>query len=630
LPTNVWVDDEVARLPKSKEIIAEVRRLAESLTDRLGDEEFAFEWSAQYFDRGGKIGEILQVNLYAFDIEGDEIIESTVIFNNLKGTPWLDAEYLAINPEMQNKGLSRLFLRGYHDALERAGGKTIKINAALERGGYAWLRAGFFPDSMAGVQNLRHAVQDSAKLTSQQKELFLLKEPDELAEFVLTDEFRQYRDALTDVQWNGSIDITDTRSVKAMLGEYYTQVGAKLATSTANRELGDAYLRHQIHLLRGAKGEAARINALLDENEKEIAGILRAYDSSGGSGGIISPAAQRRLVNLQAEIAALRSKGWKKSMGELDEAMVVLAKGEPVIMDEINRTVSPVVLNNKIPTAQTLRSIVKSRPFQGKVLKEWATTMESADLARIRHQIQLGMSSGESMQTITRRVFGTLRQEGTDGVTNITRNQVRAITRTAVQHVANQARREFALLNKDISPEERYTATLDSRTTLICMSLDGKVFKVGVGPYPPIHFQCRSIRRQIFGSEFLGHRPAKQVTNQMLVRQYTRENDLKIIASRDLLPLGHKGKFDAWARKRIRELIGPVPAAVNYETFARSQSLEFLEDTLGKTKARLFRDGGLPLERFVHRNGDELTIAEIAGRDKDAFLNAGLNPNDFM
>jgi len=635
LPTSFYVLDNVNTTPKGEGIVRAVRKMAAELTERLGDDEFAFEWSITQVEIPARDTllpiEATEVNLYAFDIEGDEIINFTVDFYNLKEkAPELQASFLAINPKMQNQGLSRIFLRGSVDALQNIGGKKVVVDAALDRGGYAWLRAGFFPDEEFYHKKLRRIVFESKHLTTEQKGAFLGKNADELREFVLSDEFRNYKKAFSGQSWVGSADITDQRTLQAMLGEYVTNAGAKLATTTANRELSDAYLRHQIHLLRGAKGEAKRINALLDQSQEEISGILRAYDNSGGSGGIISPAFHRRLENLQAEIAAIRSKAFKESMGELDEAMVVLAKSEPVTIDNINRTVSPVVINNKIPTTQTLQSIVKSRPFQGKVLKEWAETMESADLARIRNQVQLGMVNGESMQTITRRVFGTLQAEGTDGVVNITRNQINAITRTAVQHVANQARREFALLNADIAPRERYTATLDSRTTLVCMSLDGNIYKVGVGPYPPIHFQCRSIRRQIFSDEVLGHRPAKQVTDQMLVRQYTRENDLKITGSRKLLPKGHKGKFDAWARKRTRQLIGPVPAVTNYEIFLRSQSREFVEDTLGKTKSKLFINGNLPLKRFVHRTGDELTLAEIATRDSDAFLSAGLDPADFL
>ena len=101
------------------------------------------------------------------------------------------------------------------------------------------------------------------------------------------------------------------------------------------------------------------------------------------------------------------------------------------------------------------------------------------------------------------------------------------------------------------------------------------------------------------------------------------------MSSRGALPRGHRGAFDQYSRGRVRELTGQVPANVNYETFLRRQSVEFQEDVLGKTKARLFRRGDLSLDKFVNRRGDELTLQELARREAQAFRDAGLDPDDF-
>jgi hypothetical protein len=91
-----------------------------------------------------------------------------------------------------------------------------------------------------------------------------------------------------------------------------------------------------------------------------------------------------------------------------------------------------------------------------------------------------------------------------------------------------------------------------------------------------------------------------------------------------------KGEFDKFSRKRIRELTGQVPATTSYQTWLKSQSKEFQEDVLGKTKAKLFRDGKLQLDKFVTRNGTELTLSQLAKKHADAFRAAGLNPEDFI
>ena len=69
---------------------------------------------------------------------------------------------------------------------------------------------------------------------------------------------------------------------------------------------------------------------------------------------------------------------------------------------------------------------------------------------------------------------------------------------------------------------------------------------------------------------------------------------------------------------------------MTYSQFLRKQSVEFQEDVLGKTKARLFRLGKVNLRRFTDRRGDTLTLKELASREKAAFRAAGLDPGDFI
>jgi len=76
-------------------------------------------------------------------------------------------------------------------------------------------------------------------------------------------------------------------------------------------------------------------------------------------------------------------------------------------------------------------------------------------------------------------------------------------------------------------------------------------------------------------------------------------------------------------------MVGPVPATTTYDSWMRTQSRAFQEDTLGIAKAKLFREGGLKLDKFVDRNGGELTLEQLAKRERQAFVDAGLNPDRF-
>lgn len=397
---------------------------------------------------------------------------------------------------------------------------------------------------------------------------------------------------------------------------------------TAQTRWFDAAVRHQIGLLRVAGGLRNATWRLLDATEadlrKEIANRLRRHTGTN------RPADLARKEKLLAEIDKIRGPAWKGVEKLWRQELNALAINEPKFMAALLDTVLPVQLETTLPTASQLRAIVTARPFEGKVLKDWAASANATDVARIQGQIQVGLVQGEDLGAITRRVVGTVRLNGTNGVTELARRDAETITRTAVNHVANQARRDFFAENADIVDKELFIATLDSRTTPVCRSYDGDVFPLGVGPIPPLHMRCRSLRTALLDAEAIGQRPMKPVTEKMLVREFARKNGYPPTSSRDDLPHGTRGAFDDFARKRTRELIGRVPAKTTYAEFLARQSREFQDDVLGTTRGRLFRAGELDLKAFVDRTGAEIPLRELAKMHAAAFRAVGLEPAEFL
>lgn len=401
-----------------------------------------------------------------------------------------------------------------------------------------------------------------------------------------------------------------------------------MAAKTANEELLDAMVRHQTYIMRFSGYVRNRVNAVLDRTEPEIAALIR--DKLSGTQGLVTPQEVRRMQALLRTIDGIRHEAWTEGNDWMSQQLVDLSYQEPIVMQGVFATTAPAVVTTVMPTARLLKSIALSRPFEGRILSEWAANMEAEDLRRIHAAIQTGMIAGEGSATIARRVIGTADLNHMDAVTQMTRRQVEAITRTAVAHVANGARDEFMRENADIVTQEVYVATLDARTTPVCRAHDGKVYPLGLGPRPPLHFQCRSLRVAVFDGEVMSGRPYKASTTKQLLREFTEKNDLPKVTSRDDLPRGTKGDYDAWARKRVRELTGRVPAATSYQVWLKDQTRTFQEDTLGVTKAKLFRDGGLTLDKFVAANGTELTLAQLAQKHAAAFRAAGLEPQGFI
>ena len=320
-------------------------------------------------------------------------------------------------------------------------------------------------------------------------------------------------------------------------------------------------------------------------------------------------------------VRELRGGAWRRVSALIVEQMEETAVAEAGTARQTMNELSPVVLDLAIPSATRLRRLARITPIDGQVLQAWLQQAERRDVERINQNIRIGIAQGEDNDDIVRRVLGTRRER--NGATNRTRNAVRSVVRTATNQVANTARQEFYQENSDLFDEELYVATLDSRTTIQCASLDGRRFEVGKGPMPPIHFNCRSTRIPVI-SEQIGVRPAVPVVERQLLREYARNNQITAVTARSRLPRGHRGRYDEFARGRKRELIGKVPAKTTYSEFLSNQSAEFQRTVLGETRYRLWRDGGLPLSSFVDRRNLPYSIARLREIQGEAFERVGL------
>lgn len=397
---------------------------------------------------------------------------------------------------------------------------------------------------------------------------------------------------------------------------------------TLNEELLDAMTRHQIGIQRFAGGVKNDIWALLDATEAD----LRRQILNATGAGLDTRRKLRALDKLLFDLRQTRHLGFVEANKVWRREMTALGPAEAAFLDGIIvTTFSAVELNTVLPDAARLRNIAKSKPFMGKTLKDWSKNLEQVDIARIEDQIKIGLTQGETPQQISRRIVGTRAAGGRNGVTQITRRGAEAITRTVTNGVAAESRAMYAEANSDLAPDELFTATLDSRTTPICRKFDGKVFKVGKGPVLPLHFGERSIYSPIVDGKIIGERPMRSFTEQSLLREFARKNGIKPVPkSRKFLPRGSKGAFDSFARGRMRELTGRVPARTTYNQFLKRQTAAIQDDILGKARGALFRRGGLTLDKFVDIRGNTLTLSDLAKTNRRAFVQAGLDPDDFI
>lgn len=261
----------------------------------------------------------------------------------------------------------------------------------------------------------------------------------------------------------------------------------------------------------------------------------------------------------------------------------------------------PVVVDLALPSSALLGAIATKQPFQGRILEKWIRDLNNTDTNRMMDQIRIGMVNGEGEKEIARRVFGTATQNFRDGTRSLTKRNIEGIARTSVTFITNQSRQEVYAANRAIIPEEIYVATLDGRTTLQCIGLDGQIFKNGEGPVPPVHFNCRSMRAPAINGQAIGERPAVATTKQMM-----------------------EGLNKTEKRALTKKLTGQVPASESYQKFLKKQPVGFQNDVLGKSKATLFRKGGLTVDKFTDPRGKPFTLSDLRRDHPEAWIKAGL------
>jgi SPP1 gp7 family putative phage head morphogenesis protein len=412
--------------------------------------------------------------------------------------------------------------------------------------------------------------------------------------------------------------------------------------ATINDRYADELIRHAIELERYKNGAAARAIEILNEVEEDLEDLIRRR--------------MRRLTPGRFDAQAKRLEQFLKAVRD-QRAAVHLAMRKAVRGELLELSADEVAFHQNAfvraaqiddlalvaPVARAVRQAVTGKPFLGQTLQGWFQGLEQADYRRLESAIRTGFIEGETVDQMVRRVRGTRANGFRDGVLQVTRRQAETVVRTGVQHAANQARQELFRENADIIQYEKWMATLDGRTTLLCAGRDGKISPTDgsadvppelgepldpPGARPPAHPNCRSLMVAVISPEgLIGNRPfvvdtsrpqAREVRFRTLAREKagSKWSDLSETQRRRLI----KAERSTWARERV----GQVPAETTYDQFLRRQNAGFQDEVLGRTRGALFRRGKLSVDRFTDRTGRRYTLDELRRREPQAFEAANI------
>lgn len=341
----------------------------------------------------------------------------------------------------------------------------------------------------------------------------------------------------------------------------------------ANFDLQDEAIRHLVFMQRYSDGEVRRLLAFLNKELypaliAKVASTMAATTVKGVGRNVQST---QKLANLVKQISKITNTKMSDARARLVDSLTDFASSEAETVQAGLRNKLPAIIDVSQPPAALLKSIVTARPMRGQHIRDHFNTLSKSLQTKVVSAVNVGLAEGQSTDQITKAALRA---------TNTSRNQVKTIVQTAVTHTSSHAREETYKANDDMVKGVRYLATLDSVTSIICGALDGQIFRVGSGPRPAMHPNCRS-------------------TTTPVLKSFEE--------------LGFKGLKDVPESTRAG-LNGQVPAKTTYEDWLKRQSVADQNRILGKGKADLFRKG-TPLKKFTSAGNKPFTLGQLRKRD---------------
>lgn len=319
------------------------------------------------------------------------------------------------------------------------------------------------------------------------------------------------------------------------------------------------YTRHQIYIQRLAGGIYNRVEPELKKIRDEL--LVRLQTSTEYE--------SQRIRQLILDINSIIDAGVKRLspqlIDELQQFAIYESEYATKILDNAVIVTASGVTSEQIISAFNKE---KMRLYTGEVMTpEQAIAMFSSKYkGTVESMVRGGIVTGATTNEIVRDIRLV--------VNNRTSDQAKALVTTLTNHAGSVARSKIYSANKKLFSGEEYHATLDSRTTLICASLDGKVYDIGQAPQPPLHYRCRSIVLPVIRPELR----------------------LDIDTTR-------------------ASVNGPVSDKLTYNGWLKRQPASVQDEVLGATRGKAYRSGDLTIDKFIDKTGRTYTLDELRAKD---------------
>lgn len=333
-------------------------------------------------------------------------------------------------------------------------------------------------------------------------------------------------------------------------------------------EILDELISRELNLNRFDADLRKRIVKLLIELEKDIIGKLQGKNISDWS----KKRLDDQLKSIKDTIGAYYSDISKITKSDYKE--LAIAEGEN-LQTKINKIVN-VDLFSSMPSANQFAAMVDETMIQGAPNASWWARQGGDMYFRFASAVRMGYAQGESISNIVERVRGQF---------DIGKRNAEALVRTAVHTISSNAREMMYEENSDVIKGKVYTAVLDNRTSIQCITYDGAVYSLQGNPIMgtklpyrelPAHWNCRSMYIPVLKS--------------------FKELGINLPE----MPSSTRSSMD-----------GQVPDSTKFKDFLEGKSKDFQNEVLGKGRAQLWRDGKITLQQLLDQSGNPIPLKDL-------------------
>jgi hypothetical protein len=351
---------------------------------------------------------------------------------------------------------------------------------------------------------------------------------------------------------------------------------------SSNETLVDLYVERAIDLLRLEAGTRNKVLAILNDLEGELVAALAKNDPTGV--GSISAQRKRLTKLLDAVRGAIRASYRDASALMTKEIREIVDQEHVWTASAINTSIDIDFVTGGL-TRKGLENLASDVLIQGAASSDWWSRQAQGLQNKFADEMRRGVALGESNADLIARVRG---KAGQSGIMDVSRNSAERLVRASVQAAANTGREAMYEDNSDIIASLQWHATLDTRTSIWCLTRDGHHYSNDAehkskdggpawleGP-GKLHWGCRS-------------------TSVPVLKSW---RDLGI--DMDEIPQTTRASMD-----------GQVPASMNFEAWLKKQSAARQDTSLGATAADLWRRGKINFRDLLDQSGRPLTTEQL-------------------